>query len=48
MYYYINEKEITSEEAHALRDKTGLIVSDVAITFKKEKKEKKVKKHGSK
>lgn len=45
MKYYLDEKEITCEEAHALVDKTGLIVSDDALTFKKEvKKTKNVKK----
>lgn len=44
MYYYINKKEITSEEAHLLKNKVGLIVSDNPLHFKKIKKE--VKKHG--
>ena len=35
MKFYINEKEITSEEAHALKDKSGLIISEKAIKFKK-------------
>ena len=41
MRYYNNEKEITSEDAHALRDKSGLIVSDKALSFKKKKEVKK-------
>ena len=37
MKYYNNEKEITMEEAHELKDKSGLIVADNPLTFKKEK-----------
>ena len=43
-FYYDGTKKITSEEAHALKDKSGLIVADKEIKF--EKKEK--KKNGSK
>ena len=47
MKYYNNEKEITMEEAHALRDKSGLLVADNPQTFKKEKVVKKeAKKNG--
>lgn len=35
MKYYNNEKEISSDEAHALKDKTGLVVSDGEVKFKK-------------
>jgi len=42
MKYYFNEKEITKDEAHALKDKSGLIVSELTINFRK--KEKGVKK----
>ena len=44
MKYYNNEKEITSEKAHALVDKSGLIVSDEELKFRKEKSKKGVKK----
>ena len=44
MYYYNNQKEITSEEAHALTDRNGLIVSGEPQTFKKENKKEKKKK----
>ena len=37
MKYYNNEKEITSEEAHALKDKSLLVVSEKEIKFKKVK-----------
>jgi len=40
MKYYNKKKEITMEEAHDLKDKSGLIVSDNPIKFKKEKKKK--------
>ncbi len=40
-YFYNNGKEITSEEAHELEDKTGIMTSDKEIKFKSEKKEKK-------
>lgn len=40
-FYYNGEKKITREEAHALKDKSLLIVSDNPLTFKKDKKEKK-------
>ena len=39
-FYYNDGKKITSEEAHALKDKSGLIVSDNPIKFKEEKKKK--------
>ena len=35
-YYYLNEKEITKEEAHALPSSLGLIVSGREIKFGKE------------
>lgn len=41
-YFYNKEKEITSEEAHALIDKSQLMTSDKEVKFKKENK-----KHGS-
>ena len=37
-FYYNNGKKITSDEAHALTDKSGLIVADKEQKFKKEKK----------
>ncbi len=37
-FYYNNEKKITREEAHALKDKSGLVVADVEQTFEKENK----------
>ncbi len=40
-YFYNKEKEITSEEAHALEDKSGLMTSDKEIKFKEKKGEKK-------
>lgn len=40
-FYYDDGKKITSEEAHALKDKSKLIVSDKAITFKKKTEVKK-------
>ena len=41
MKYYNNKIEITMDEAHELKDKSGLIVSDDSIELKSEKKEKK-------
>ena len=35
-YYYNKGKEITKEEAHALVDKSGLVVADREIDFSKE------------
>jgi len=35
-YYYNKGKEITSEEAHALKDKSGLVVADRVVDFTKE------------
>lgn len=35
-HYYYKGVEITEEEAHALTDKSGLVVSDRAIDFTKE------------
>ena len=35
MKYYNNEEEITSDEAHELKDKSGLIVADKERKFKK-------------
>ncbi len=37
-YIYNNGKKITSEEAHALKDKSGLCSSDKEIKFEKKKK----------
>ena len=37
-FYYNNGKEITSEEAHALRDKSQLVVSDKTLTAEQLKK----------
>jgi hypothetical protein len=37
MKYYNNKKEITMKEAHELKDKSGLVVSDKEIKFKKQK-----------
>jgi len=34
--YYNKGKEITSEEAHALKDKSGLVVADRVVDFTKE------------
>ena len=34
--YYNKGKEITSEEAHALKDKSGLVVADREVDFTKE------------
>ena len=34
-FYYDAEKEITMEEAHALKDKSNLLVADKKQTFKK-------------
>ncbi len=39
-YIYNNGKEITSEEAHTLEDKSGLSSSDKPIKTKKEVKKK--------
>jgi len=38
-FYYNDGKKITMEEAHALKDKSKLIVSDKEIKFKKEEKD---------
>lgn len=35
-YYYNKGKLITSEEAHKLTDKSGLVVSDRQVDFSKE------------
>ena len=35
-YYYNKGKQITREEAHALKDKSGLVVSDRQVDFSKE------------
>jgi len=35
-YYYNKGKLITREEAHALKDKSGLVVSDRQVDFSKE------------
>ena len=35
-YYYNKGKEITSEEAHALKDKSGLVVADREVDFETE------------
>lgn len=35
-FYYDDKKKITSEEAHALKDKSQLIVSDKELKFEKE------------
>ena len=43
MKYYNNEIEVTEEEAHALADKSNLIVSDGELTFEKKGGK---KKHG--
>ena len=40
-YFYNNEKEITSEEAHALEDKSKIMTSNKEIKFKKKKEENK-------
>ena len=34
--YYNKGVEITSEEAHALKDKSGLVVADREVDFKTE------------
>lgn len=34
-HYYNNEKEITRDEAHALTDKSGLMVSEKELKFDK-------------
>ena len=41
MKYYNKGKEITSEEAHALKDKSNLLVAEKKQTFKKVKEVKK-------
>ena len=38
-YYYNKGKQITREEAHALKDKSGLVVSDRVVDFTKEFKD---------
>jgi len=35
-YYYNKGKQITREEAHALKDKSGLVVADRQVDFSKE------------
>ncbi len=40
MKYYNNQKEITQEEAHALKDKSKLCSSDKKIKFEKKEKKK--------
>ena len=35
-FYYSMGKEITTEEAHALKDKSGLVVADREVDFTKE------------
>ena len=35
-YYYNKGKQITREEAHALTDKSGLVVADRQVDFSKE------------
>ncbi|MCK5633280.1 hypothetical protein KAH94_05990 [bacterium] len=35
-HYYNKGIEITSEEAHALKDKSGLVVADREVDFAKE------------
>jgi hypothetical protein len=35
-FYYNKGKQITREEAHALKDKSGLVVADRAVDFSKE------------
>ena len=37
--YYNKGKEITKEEAHALKDKSGLVVADRVVDFTKEFKD---------
>jgi len=44
-YIYNNGKEITSEEAHKLEDKSKLCSSDKKIKFKKERKKDDTKRH---
>ena len=34
--YYNKGKEITKEEAHALKDKSGIVVADRVVDFVKE------------
>ena len=48
-YIYNDGKEITSEEAHQLEDKTGIMTSKNPIKFKKEIKKngRNIDKHGS-
>lgn len=43
-YYYNNEKEITYQEAHDLKDKSGLVVSGEKQEFKKKETPKKKEK----
>lgn len=38
-YYYNKGKAITSEEAHALKDKSGLVVANREVDFSKEFKD---------
>ena len=38
-FYYNKGKLITAEEAHALKDKSGLVVADREVDFTKEFKE---------
>lgn len=49
-YFYNDGKEITSEEAHALEDKSGIMTSDKPIEFKTAGKKivKKIKKEKKK
>lgn len=35
-FYYNNGEEITREEAHALTDKSGLVVADSKVDFNSE------------
>lgn len=35
-FYYNRGKKITKEEAHALQDKSGLVVADREVDFSKE------------
>ena len=37
--YYNKGKEITCEEAHALKDKSGIVVADREVDFDKEFKD---------
>lgn len=38
-FYYNKGKQITSEQAHALQDKSGLVVADRVVDFTKEFKD---------